>query len=60
MLLPSQVFDGLDSLIRCAGEPVFKIVYIALTIVEFAFDNDLLNHITIMNLTGPRVKGYYA
>ena len=25
-----------------------------------AVDNDLLNHITIMNLTGPRVKGYYA
>ncbi len=58
MLLPSQVFDGLDSLGRCAAEPVFQIVRGVSTIVEFAFGYDLLNHATIIGLTGLRVKGY--
>ncbi|MCP4377544.1 MAG: hypothetical protein GY794_15375 [bacterium] len=58
MLLPSKVFDGLDSLGWCAVKPVFQIVRGVLTIVEFAFVYDLLNHFSIIGLTGLRVKGY--
>jgi len=58
MLLPSKVFDGLDSLGRCAAEPIFQIVRGALAIVELAFDYDLLDHLNIIGLTGLRVKGY--
>lgn len=60
MLLPSQVFDGLDSLGRRAVKPVFQVVRGVSTIVEFAFDYDLLNHISIMGLTGLGVKGNYT
>ena len=45
MLLPFQVFDGLDPLGRCAAEPVLQVVRGALTIVEFVFDYYLLNHL---------------
>jgi len=58
MLLPSQVFDGLDPLGRRAAEPVFQVVRGVSTIVEFAFDYDLLDHFNIIGLTGLRVKGY--
>ena len=54
------MFYGFDSLGRGAAEPVFQIVGDALAIVEFAFNYDLLNHAYIMNLSGMRVKDYYA
>ena len=53
------MFDGFNSLGRRAAEPVFQIVGGASPIVEFTFDYDLLNHISIIGLTGVRVKGYH-
>lgn len=52
------MFDGFDSLGRRAGKPVLQVVGGAPRIVEFTFDCDLLNHIGIIDLSGPRVKNY--